>query len=173
MFAERGLARTGLVHVAREAGMGRASLYHYYPSKQALLAELGEELLREEEELFAEAAAAEGSPAERIANVVAAVTDLYRRWGSQGRVLVDFWASDMERFAAALSAIRRDLAAVVADGQARGEIDPELDPLASAALIAGMIDGLILQLFLDPEAFSDSEPLAAAIRQAVAKVLKP
>ncbi|RMF22212.1 MAG: TetR/AcrR family transcriptional regulator, partial [Deltaproteobacteria bacterium] len=143
VFARRGLAGTGLKHVAREAGMGRASLYHYYPDKKSLLADLANELLREEEELFAKAASEGGSPAERIANVVAAVTELCGQWGSEGRLLLDLWASDMDRFAAALSAIRHDLAGVIADGQACGEIDSRLDPQAAAALVAGMIDGLM------------------------------
>lgn len=39
-FARRGVETVGLVHVARTAGIGRASIYHYYQDKAALVRDL-------------------------------------------------------------------------------------------------------------------------------------
>ncbi|TDJ05786.1 MAG: TetR/AcrR family transcriptional regulator [Deltaproteobacteria bacterium] len=52
VFARRGVARTGLAQVAERAGMGRSTLYHYYPDKAALVRDLARDLLQEEAELF-------------------------------------------------------------------------------------------------------------------------
>ena len=49
VFARRGVASTGLTHVAEAAGMGRSSLYHYYADKASLVRDLTRELLAEEE----------------------------------------------------------------------------------------------------------------------------
>ena len=49
VFARRGVAGTGLTHVAEAAGMGRSSLYHYYPDKAALMRDLLREVMTEED----------------------------------------------------------------------------------------------------------------------------
>ena len=52
VFARRGVAGTGLVHVAKAARISRSNLYHYYPDKAAPFRDLAQELLDEEEALF-------------------------------------------------------------------------------------------------------------------------
>ena len=49
VFSRRGVAGTGLAHVAEAAGMGRSSLYHYYADKASLLRDLVRDLLAEVE----------------------------------------------------------------------------------------------------------------------------
>ncbi|SRR5260370_25847494 len=66
VFAQRGVDTAGLVHVARAAGIGRATLYHYYPDKAALVRDVVRELLLEEEKLVRAALTGQqGSPLER------------------------------------------------------------------------------------------------------------
>lgn len=171
VFAERGIAGTGLTHVAREAGMGRASLYHYYPDKNALVAAVAEEMLAQEAELFMRAALDDGSPLDRIVEVAATVTELFEQWGADGKVLLQLWASDLDRFKPILAAIRDDLIVLIKEGRAADEIADDVDPGAAAALIVGMIDGLLLQYFLEPDAFRCKKTLGEQIRLAVRKVL--
>jgi AcrR family transcriptional regulator len=173
VFAERGLAGTGLTHVAREAGMGRASLYHYYSDKNALLAAVADEMLTQEGELFMRAVLDEGSALDRIVGVAATVTELFEQWGADGKVLLQLWASDLDRFKPMLSSIREDLAVLIKEGRAAGEIAADVDPRAGAALIVGMIDGLLLQYFLEPTAFRRKKALSEQIKLAVRKVLTP
>ena len=70
VFSRRGVAGTGLAHVAAAAGMGRSSLYHYYPDKASLLRDLVRDLLREEEAIFLDALRGAGAPLERIERLV-------------------------------------------------------------------------------------------------------
>ncbi len=173
VFAERGIAGTGMTHVAREAGMGRASLYHYYPDKSALLGAVADEMLAEEGELFMRAALGRGTALDRIVGVAATVTALFEQWGAEGKVLLELWASDLDRFRPILAAIREDLTLLIKEGRAAGEIAADVDPQAAAALIVGMIDGLLLQYFLEPTAFRRKKTLAGQIKLAVRKVLMP
>jgi AcrR family transcriptional regulator len=47
VFSERGYRGTSMQDLAHEAGMGKASLYHYFNSKEEVLTELYEEVLNE------------------------------------------------------------------------------------------------------------------------------
>ena len=71
VFARRGVAGTGLTHVAQAAGMGRSSLYHYYPDKAALMRDLLCEVMGEEESFFAAAGAVAAAAASATAAVSA------------------------------------------------------------------------------------------------------
>jgi len=174
VYAERGLAQTGLVHVARRAGMGRATLYHYYPTKEALVADIAEELLAEETDLFARAVA-EGKtdPIAAIAGVAETVTRLYADWAEEGSIVLQFWAEHPDRFRDALTSIRKGLAGLIRRGQRSGEIDASLDPMGAATVVAGIIDGVLLQYFLDPAAHPDGRGVSTAVHRAVMKVLQP
>ncbi len=173
VFARRGIAGTGLTHVAKAAGMGRSSLYHYYPDKRSLVRDLVRDVLAEEEALFGASLRAGGTPLERIERLTEALTGLFDEWSKVGRMLFDLWSRDGSRFRPFFRAIRSDLAALVAEGQRTGEIDPELDPELAAATVIGTIDGMLLQHFIDPRAFPDRDALRKALVVAVRKGLRP
>jgi AcrR family transcriptional regulator len=173
VFAARGVEGTGLAHVADAAGMGRSSLYHYYPDRDALLRDLARDLLRDEQALFTAILRRGGSPRARIERLVEALARTFEAWASVGRMAFDLRPLDGRRFRSFFRAVRAELAAVIGEGQALGEIDPGLDPgFASAALI-GAVDGLLLQKLVEPELFADVEAFAAALVATVRKVLAP
>ncbi len=172
VFARRGVARTGLAHVAEMAGMGRSSLYHYYPDKTALVRDLARELLAEEEALFAGALHGEGRPLERIERLTTRLTGLFGAWATLGRLVYDLRSLDSGRFRAFFRRIRRDLATLIREGQRRGEIDRALDPALAAASVIGAIDGVLLQQFVDPAAFDDPDALAGVLARSVRKALQ-
>jgi AcrR family transcriptional regulator len=171
VFAQGGVRTTGLAQVARAAGMRRSSLYHYYADKAALVRDLTREILDEEEALFEAAAHGTGSSLERLERLAADATRLFDAWAAVGRVIFDLRMLESRRFRLFFRRIRTHVAAVVAEGQRRGEIDATLDPELAAAGLIGLIDGLLLQHFADPEVFADREALAAAVARAVRRGL--
>jgi AcrR family transcriptional regulator len=173
VFAERGVTRTGLVHVAERAGMGRASVYHYYPDKEALVADVTRELLAEETRLFERASSAAGSALERIVAVASTVTELYELWGDHGGVILESWCRDLETLRPALAAIRADLAAMIREGQRAGEIAAELSAESTAAMIVALIDGLLMQHFVDPRAIGARRRLGRDVAACVRRMLVP
>jgi AcrR family transcriptional regulator len=173
VFAARGVGRTGLAHVAEAARMGRSTLYHYYPDRDALVQDLARELLREEKALFAAALRGEGSPMERIERLAMGIPHVFDAWVSIGRVLVDLRNLDRARFRRFFRSVRRDLAAVVSEGQKQGEIDASLDPDLAAATLIGTIDGMLLQRLVDPGVLSDTDRVAHSLVQTMRKVLSP
>lgn len=172
VFGRRGVAGTGLGHVARAAGMGRSSLYHYYPDKEALLADLVAETLDGERELFRASLGGEGDAVARVQRLTDGCIALFAEWASLGRLFLDLRLRDVTGFRGFFDEIRGLLAETLRAGQRRGEVSPELDPPLAAATLIGAIDGLLIQHFLDSRAF-DPEALRDELRRVVAAVLAP
>ena len=173
VFARRGIAGTGLTHVAEAAGMGRSSLYHYYPDKAALMRDLVREVMTEEESFFAALVGGEGTPLERAERLARALAGMFEEWSAVARMLFDFRLRETRGLRPFFRRIRNHLASLIEEGQRLGEMDPQLDPSLGAATLIGTVDGLLLQQLVDPSAFSDPRALEDALALAVRKLLKP
>jgi AcrR family transcriptional regulator len=171
VFAERGVSGTGLAHVADAARMGRSSLYHYYPDKPALIAELVQEALDGERALFAHCLGAGGTPLERLERLADACAALFPAWAAFGRVFLDLRLADARLLRDTLRDLRRGLAAVVAEGQRDGSLNADADAEITASLLMGAIDGLLLQYFVEPDAFPDPQQLADALRETTRRIV--
>jgi AcrR family transcriptional regulator len=87
-FADRGFHAVSIREIAAAAGVSLSALYHYYPSKQALLAALLHEGMDDYQARCAEALAEAGhDPARRLAAVVGA-TVRYRAERSEASLLL-------------------------------------------------------------------------------------
>jgi AcrR family transcriptional regulator len=173
VFSRRGVAGTGLSHVAEAAGMGRSSLYHYYPDKAALMRDLLREVMSEEESFFAAAVRGEGTPMERAERLAGLLAGMFEQWTAVGRMLFDLRLRETRGFRPFFRRIRDHLASLIAEGQRLGEMDARLDPSLGSATLIGTVDGLLLQHLVDPRAFSDSKALADTLVLAVRKLLQP
>ncbi len=162
-FSSRGVAGTGLSHVAQEAGMGRSSLYHYYPDKQSLVRDLIQDLVRDEEALFAAALRGQGPPLERIERLARELPAVFAAWSRYGTMIFDLWSRDAVRFRPLFRQMRGDLAALIRQGQDAGEIEASLDAELTAGVLIGAIDGLLLQHLIDPQAFTSFDAMADAV----------
>ncbi len=174
VFARRGVEAVGLVHVARAAGIGRASIYHYYPDKAALIRDLVRDLLADEEKLFSRALCnAKASPIQQIEDLAAKLTELFGEWASLGKMLLDLWAASGAMFKPFFRRIRHDLAQLIADGQRAGEIDRTLDAGDAATAVIAVIDGALLQMIVDPAAFHAPHQTRDLLVRSVRRILQP
>jgi AcrR family transcriptional regulator len=172
VFARRGIPETGLAHVARAAGMGRSSLYHYYPDKQSLLRDLVREVLAEERALFHACLRGEGGVMERVECLLDGCLALFDSWASLGRLFVDLRLRDAVGFRRFFREIRDEFAAVLREGQRSGEVAAEVDPHLSGATLIGAIDGLLFQHFLDRKAL-DPDALRRELSRIARRMLAP
>jgi AcrR family transcriptional regulator len=174
VFARRGIEAAGLVHVARVAKIGRASIYHYYPDKASLVRDLVRDLLAEEAALFSDALSnANGSPLERIESLAAKLTELFVEWASLGRMLLDLWAISGAMFKPFFQRIRQDLAQLIAEGQSAGEIDRAIEAGEAAAAMIAIIDGMLLQMIVDRAAFGEPARTRRLLVRSVRRILQP
>ncbi len=172
VFARKGVRGTGLEHVARAAGMGRSSLYHYYPDKDALLRDLVAETLAEERALFRACLRAEAPVLERVERLVEGCVGLFETWASLGRLFLDLRLRDGRGFRRFFREVREEFAEVLREGQARGEVAAEVDPFLAGATLIGAIDGLLIQHFIDGEAF-DPQALRDELLRVARRALAP
>jgi AcrR family transcriptional regulator len=140
LLSESGFADLRLEHVAARAGVGKATIYRRWGSKEALA-----------EELLAELAAPHISVADSgntrtellaaVVNPMRAVTDtpfgpVIRALLSQ--IAVNPRLGDPFR-ATVVGARRREVARVIARGIARGDLRPDADPDVATELLVGPV----------------------------------
>ena len=138
VFSRQGLATTGLAHVAAAAGMRRSTLYHYYADKAALIRDLADDILAEEESVFRAALEVEGSALERIARLADEVIGLFESRVALGRILLELWASEPRRIRPMLRRVRAAGADAALVGEALMRSD---DPAATLATWRAELDG--------------------------------
>lgn len=86
VFAEQGMDKASMSQIAQAASVSKALLYHYYPSKDALIFAIIFTHLEELEEAIAAADDASRPPRERLRRLVRAVLECYRGADNQHKV---------------------------------------------------------------------------------------
>ncbi|ALG71337.1 transcriptional regulator [Azospirillum thiophilum] len=150
LFAGRDYASVQVEEVAKRAGVGKATLYRYFPSKEELYLESLERALGGlEQKLNAELAPQHQPATVRLSSMVSALVDTL----SEQLQTLKLLGGDQSDLADRTRRILRRrsqgtataLQQVLADGMASGEfrkVDLEIVPL----LIIGMVRGGIMQL---------------------------
>jgi AcrR family transcriptional regulator len=171
VFASRGVRGTGLAHVAEAAGMGRSSLYHYYPDKRSLLADMVGEMLDQERAVFRVCLRGEGTPQARLDRLARACAALFPEWADTGRMILDRRLEDAKKLRTFLRGLRRELAAVIEEGQADGSMTQSQSADVLASILMDAIDGLLLQYFVDPKALPAPDRLAANLAEGIRRMV--
>ena len=154
-FAEKGFRGTSTNQICSAAGMSPGNLFHYFPSKQAIIEAIAEEDRREMSERFAQLAAEPDAivAIERLVNslLLQCADPVYAKIG------VEVVAESMRNpeiatlFAASEAAIKNDLVALLQRGIVQGQIDATLEPKFAATWLIALIDGAVTRSVLDPD----------------------
>ncbi|MEH7827900.1 TetR/AcrR family transcriptional regulator [Gemmobacter denitrificans] len=86
VFAEQGMEKASMSQVAAQAQVSKALLYHYYPSKDALIFAIIHSHLEELDEAVEQADDASLPPHQRLRGLVGAVLETYRGADDQHKV---------------------------------------------------------------------------------------
>jgi AcrR family transcriptional regulator len=132
-------------------GMSKSSLYHYFPTKEALFVVLADETLRREAELFDALTATEQPPLERMEKLLDAIVAMLDEWAVVGPLLIDFLQEPhgRRRMRETLARARAALARLIREGQ-HARLFRRGTPEALATTVLGCLDGLLLQELIDP-----------------------
>lgn len=121
VFSERGYRATSMSDVAERLGMGKASLYHYVGSKEEILVELYEDVLRENVIAARRIASAEGTATDALAELIADRVVYTCRNRELLRVFFEEEAELPSRQQSRLVAVRHEYEQTLLDMVARGE----------------------------------------------------
>ena len=121
VFSERGYRAASMSDIAARLGMGKASLYHYVGSKEEVLIELYEDVLRENVIAARRIASAEGTALDALAELIADRVAYTCRNRELLRVFFEEEAELPARQQARLISVRHEYEQTLLDMVARGE----------------------------------------------------
>lgn len=184
VFEESGFGDAKIADIAKRAGLSsHGAFYHYFESKEAVFAEVAEEL----DELLGEpmqsvilAPEQEADPRKRL---VTALRQHLERYQEEARImgLIEQVARQDEGVAAVrfkhTTQHRDDIARSVRHLQRVGAADPSLDPVIAAAALGAMSERFaemwLVQGFLECDLDTAAETLAALIVNALQMTEEP
>ncbi|NVD41744.1 TetR/AcrR family transcriptional regulator [Ensifer sp. HO-A22] len=160
-FARKGFHGTSTAEICAEAGMSPGNLFHYFPTKHAIITAIVEEERQETAEFFRELHESPDLFAALLGfmDVVLglAADPVY------SSLALEIAAEAMrdehigELVAANDAELRAALSALIKAASGRGQIDAAIDPEAGARWIAAIIDGIFGRIAVDPGFKPDQE----------------
>lgn len=172
-FARKGFHQTTMREIYEEASLSPGAIYHYFPSKDAIIQASFEFDYERSLELFA-AATASNDPLKALRELI----DFFFRGLAgaaelgAGRVNVQGWGEALvnpplaETLQRVLGQYLAALAELTRRAQARGQLDQALDPQTFGRILLSLYYGLELQKALDPGV--DVPAYAAAVQALLA-----
>lgn len=146
LFRKKGFNGSSMQDLATAVGITKSSLYHHYPSKQALLADIIEVTMSRVAPLVAEIAAADLPAADRLHRALAIHTaesirerDFVACFSEESRYLSPAF---METHRQKKGEYEAHFRAVICDGIVGGEFR-EQDPALATMAVLGMCDSVI------------------------------
>ena len=170
-FAERGLGRAGHARIAEAAGVSVPTVFHYFPTREALV----DAVLDQIEDYFVALAEdvyrSEGSTSERLVAHGMAFLAAVDSHPHHVRVWLDWSTAIREhvwpRYLAFQERLVGLVAAAIEDGRASGELPERVEPESAARLFVGNAHMAAVMSFA-PNTGID---LPGHVRQAVATLL--
>lgn len=154
LVAEQGYARTSMTRIAREAGIGRGTVYWHFESKDELFIGLFQRELDRFTQDMPALLEADLPPAEKLEALVTGFFQTYEQAPSLTQAFVAVFtgvgAETRERFVAMATDLYAQFNGLMTDlleeGKDRGQVRPDLDsPIAAAAIVA-LLDAMYLQV---------------------------
>jgi AcrR family transcriptional regulator len=159
VFARKGYAGTVMKDIAVEAGIGKGTIYEYFPSKEDLFFAVFEWYVDHmDQQAHIQISGLVGSTAEKLYM-------LTRSMMKAGMETRDIFSLSMEFWAASASSPRRDrfrhamrdvyvrfrkiFNTLLREGMERGEFHADLPVEAISAVLVGSCDSLFLQMWFD------------------------
>ena len=163
VFARKGYNYTKMIDIAREADIGKGTIYEYFRSKEDILLTAYNQYVQRSRRVVDDILAGSVSPLEKIRQIILQTISIYAQDPSVMRVFFDFWIESTHNDSVTdmdfkkLYADYRSLAKRLLDeAQAAGQIRRDIGKHVSSILIA-VVEGTFLQWIIDPEAFDLSE----------------
>jgi AcrR family transcriptional regulator len=125
VFAEQGMEKASMSQIASHSSVSKALLYHYYPSKDALIYAIIITHLEELDQAIEAADDVDEAPEKRLRRLVGVVLENYRGADNQHKVQLNATSALSDEQKAGITAIERRI--VRRFSNVLKEINPELD----------------------------------------------
>lgn len=153
VYVQYGIRDFKMIHVADAAGIGKGTLYEYFPSKQALIAGSVALFFDDYARYVASRMAEAAEPVAKIKTLISASFGFFAEHKERIDVIFQVWGAamvevDREETLAAMSETYKQtrdwLSGVISEGVAMG-VFRQLDSHIAATLILATLDGILYQ----------------------------
>ena len=160
VFARQGIAQTKMIDIAREAGIGKGTVYEYFRSKEEITKESFRNFMSKMDAAGVDQLDQLTDPVDKICHIIDGWMNFLADSYDESRVLIDFWAHSI-RFDKALEEFdlnemvnnyRIFLADIIEEGISKGTIY-SMDSNLMASVIIGALDGLVLHWIIGRDYF--------------------
>lgn len=154
LFATHGFEGTTVEKIAALADVAPATFFNHFQSKQALLGLLAGEVVDHLQALLQEEFARSDSARERLLGVArTAGTRIDENQGVARHVVLELVRTQARPGDPApyLARVHGPIAAMLAEGQARGEVRDDQDAAFLAAMVVGMLNAPVTRWLSDPD----------------------
>jgi AcrR family transcriptional regulator len=161
VFARQGFHTSRVSDIADEAGVAYGLVYHYFPSKEAILDTLFLERWDVMLDAIAEADAAQCSARDKLHEIAAFIVDSYRHDPELMKVIIVEVTRAANTFGRTHLAKIRDayslIAGIVARAQGQGTFRPEIPPEFAALAFYGLVEQVLTGWIFDMAPVGDGE----------------
>ena len=162
IFVHKGFGQTTVQDIATRAGIGKGTIYEYFPSKEAIIHHLFAYMNRMMAVQMGLDQPPRGTPPQQLQSLL----DAFERMlvspdNAQVRLMFHLWAEALreqeaenivhQELRAALSQYRLALSSLIRSGQESGDWRPEADPQAVTLLLLSLMDELMFWTALGEE----------------------
>ena len=162
VFIRQGYNGTRMADIAREAGIGKGTLYDYFSGKRDIFFRLFETFFAQTLQV---ATGDPGKPAKKLAGAAGLRTFFEGCLRSMGRasrinsLFLEFWSASLvheerhlflEKFQTVYGEFRRTVSEIIATGVESGEFRRDLKVHRLAAALVAVFDGLLVQSWFEP-----------------------
>ncbi len=165
IFAHKGLNDFKVIEVAQAAGIGKGTIYEYFPSKDELIVGCFSQFMAEFDQHVAEQLTELTDPAEKVRRLVSATFEYCLADPVLMQAMFDFYAAAIPRrdgksLLSGLAPMYRQMvdhvASIIDEGIRDGSFRPVDSTLVSSMVLA-LLDGLFFQIALGVFTVKDSQ----------------
>ena len=161
VFIASGYHETRMVDIAHAAGVGKGTLYEYFPNKEELFNQLFSSMVDDHLQTLRLAGAGDTAPRAHLERLITESFAAFDRMAGIYRILFDVKPAQADtkknsvytrQFARLYTTYRSEIAAIIRAGIRKGQFR-RVPPDLTAATIIAAVEGLLHQWLIDCDAF--------------------
>lgn len=156
VFARDGLEKGKIADIAKEAGIGKGTVYEYFRSKNDIFKVIEESVFSDFSIVFEELNSSTLSPTKKLSNLLEQGIDMFMEMGDVLLIIMELWAqagrghvhgSDSSLFVEYYDYFRKSVESILSDGILSGEFR-DMNKEGVATLLLAFMDGLSWQFVI-------------------------
>lgn len=154
VFGDRGFSRTRMEDIAKEAGIGKGTIYEYFRDKVDILNYVVNQFFDAFLKGIIDVVETETKPAEKLLSLIDFALQNVAEWEDHCATYIEYFSSvreDEGRFSLSgqYETMKKVIIDLVSECQKSGDIDGSFNPEAVAELLVSIYDGLIVHRLLE------------------------